>query len=63
MEQYFYVLFDSKRSVFYQDSQLGITNDIMLAEHYDSYEKAKRELSYFSDNDTWTIKKVTVSID
>lgn len=62
MEQHFYVLFDPDSSAFYQDSQFGMTTDMLRAEHYNSEEDAKNELKYFKD-DIYTVRKVTVKLE
>jgi len=62
MQQYFWVLFDKKDRVFYQDSQMGITDNMLFAEHYKSYHEANEELKYFKNN-KWTVKKVTVTLE
>lgn len=61
-DQCFFVLFDSIRSVFYQDSQWGATTDVLMAEHYASREEAEQHLKY-RKNKAWAVKKVTVTVE
>ena len=63
MEQYFYVLYNVKNKALYIDTQWGYTTDLLRAERYESYEEAKKILSYFKSPDEWEVKKVTLSIE
>lgn len=63
MEQYFYVLFNTTAGAFYIDNQFGFTNNMLLAEQYESREKAEKELKYFREPENWKVKKVTVRVE
>jgi len=62
MKQYYWVLFNNRRKVFYQNRQLDVTDDMLLAEKFKSYHAAKEELDYLKDN-SWTVKKVIVAFE
>lgn len=56
----FYVLEDASRpGVFYMDSWIGVTNDVLQAEHYTSPEEA---LKYWDDPSKWKVCKVHLDI-
>lgn len=63
MRQEFWVLFDPVRKVFYMDSWIGITEDMLMAEHYESKEKAEEWLSYYEKPVEWVVKKVTMILE
>ena len=62
MEQYFWVIFDTNRKIFYQNSQFGYTDDMLLAEQYKSYHAANEKLRYLK-KDSLVIRKVTVTLE
>ena len=62
MQQYFYVLFNPINSVFYRDSQLGDSRDMLKAERFSSSEEAGKQLKYLN-KEGWTVRKVTVSLE
>ena len=62
MLQWFYVLFNTVNSVFYRDSQLGDTKDMLKAERFFSCKEAEKQLKCLKE-DAWTVRKVTVSLE
>ena len=62
MQQWFYVLFNTVNSVFYRDSQLGDTKDMLKAEQFFSCKEAEKQLKYLN-KEGWTVRKVTVSLE
>ena len=63
MEQHFYVLFNREKESFFRDCQLGDTKDMLKAQRFSSSEEGETQLKYFTNRESWIVKKVTVSLE
>lgn len=58
----FFVLKVYGEDVYSIDNQFGVTDDILKADRFDTYEEAEHDRQYYKHPDGWEVKQVDVSV-